>query len=36
MLEADVNRRSRAPWSFPVVIVDKKDGIKYFVLISES
>ena len=26
MLDADVIRRSRSPWSFPVVIVDKKDG----------
>ena len=26
MLDADVIIRSRSPWSFPVVIVDKKDG----------
>lgn len=26
MLTADIVRRSRSPWSFPVVIVDKKDG----------
>ena len=30
MLETDVNRRSRAPWSFPGVIADKKDGSKRF------
>ena len=30
MLDADVIRRSRSPWSFPVVIVDKKDGSKRF------
>ena len=30
MLDADVIRRSRSPWSFPVVIVDKKDGSKTF------
>ena len=30
MLDADVIRRSRTPWSFPVVIVDKKDGSKRF------
>ena len=30
MLDADVIKRSRSPWSFPVVIVDKKDGSKRF------
>ena len=30
MIDADVIRRSRSPWSFPVVIVDKKDGSKRF------
>ena len=30
MLDAKVIRRSRSPWSFPVVIVDKKDGSKRF------
>ena len=30
MLDADVIRRSRSPWSFPVVILDKKDGSKRF------
>ena len=30
MLDAYVIRRSRSSWSFPVVIVDKKDGIKRF------
>ena len=30
MLDADVIRRSRSPWSFHVVIVDKKDGSKRF------
>ena len=30
MLNAKVIRRSRSPWSFPVVIVDKKDGSKRF------
>ena len=30
MLDADVIRRSRSPWSFPVVIVDKRDGSKRF------
>ena len=36
MLDAYIIRRSRSPWSFPVVIVDKKDGSKRFVLISEG
>ena len=27
---ADVIRRSRSPWAFSVVIVDKKDGSKRF------
>ena len=30
MLDADVIKRSRSPWSFPEVIVDKKDGSKRF------
>ena len=30
MLEANVIRRSKSPWSFPVVIADKKDGSKRF------
>ena len=30
MLDAKVIRRSRSLWSFPVVIVDKKDGSKRF------
>ena len=30
MLDAEVIRRSNSPWSFPVVIVDKKDGSKRF------
>ena len=28
MLDADVIKRSRSSWSFPVIIVDKKDGSK--------
>ena len=30
LLDADVIRRSMSPWSFPVVIVGKKDGSKRF------
>ena len=30
MLDADVMPRSRSPWSFPVVIVDKENGSKRF------
>ena len=30
MLDANVIRRSKSPWSFPVVIVEKKDGPKRF------
>ena len=30
MLEADIIKRSRSPWLFPVVKVDKKDGSKRF------
>ena len=30
MLDANFIRRSKSPWSFPVVIVDKKDGSKRF------
>ncbi|MCG7882618.1 MAG: reverse transcriptase, partial [Candidatus Thiodiazotropha endolucinida] len=30
MLDANIIQRSKSPWSFPVVIVDKKDGSKRF------
>ena len=30
ILDAKIIERSRSPWSFPVVIVDKKDGTKRF------
>ena len=30
MLDADVIKRSRLPWSFPVVIADKENGSKRF------
>ena len=30
MFDADIIRRSLSPWSFPVVIVDKRDGSKRF------
>ena len=33
MLDADVIRVSRSHWSFPVVIVDKKDGSKRFCIV---
>ena len=35
MLDA-VIRKSRSLWSFPVGIVDKKDGSKRFCVISEN
>ena len=30
MLDANIIRRSKSPWSFPIVVVDKKDGTKRF------
>lgn len=30
ILGANIIRRARSPWSFPIVIVDKKDGSKRF------
>lgn len=30
MLAANIIRRSKSPWSFPIVVVDKKDGSKRF------
>ena len=30
MMDADVIKCSKSPWSFPVVIVDNKDGSKRF------
>lgn len=30
MLGANIIRRSKSPWSFPIVVVDKKDGTKRF------
>ena len=36
MLDADVIRKSRLPWSFPVVIEDKKMVGKRFLWTSEN
>ena len=30
MLQANIIRHSTSPWSFPIVVVDKKDGTKRF------
>lgn len=30
MLDSNIIRRSKSPWSFPIVVVDKKDGSKRF------
>ena len=30
MMDANIIRRSKSPWSFPIVVVDKKDGSKRF------
>ncbi len=30
MLSANIVKKSRSPWSFPIVIADKKDGTKRF------
>lgn len=33
MLSAKIIRRSNSPWSFPIVVVDKKDGSKRFCVV---